>query len=344
MSDNTSEQRGGITINDIARELNISPSTVSRALNDSSKISEKTRNEVKAVAARLGYQLNQTASALSKNKTDVIGVLLPRLNSHFFSRALGGIEEAAHAAGYRILICQSNDNRQQESEMIKLLLSSRVDGVVASLSMDSNDGSHFDILTKNRIPVAMFDRVSFNIPGPKVIIDNYDAAFKATEHLITNGYKRIAYLSGLISGKLFEERLNGFKDALTKHNIPIEPQMVLSCNLDEKDTREAFNHWMRMEHKPDAIFTSSASSGLIICALAKAAGISIPSEMGIISFGNEPCHEIITPPLSSVDVSGEEMGRLSTELLIETIENKTNEQPLILVPFKLLIRNSSFRP
>lgn len=343
MSESKIDTAGGITINDIARELNISPSTVSRALNDSSKISEKTRNEVKAVAARLGYQINQTASALSKNKTNVLGVLLPRLNSHFFSKALSGIEAVAQAKGYRILICQSNDNRQQEEEMVKLLLASRVDGVVACLAMDSS-GDHFNILVKNKIPVAMFDRVNFNIPGSKVVVDNYDGAFRATEHLIQNGYRRIAHLAGSLSCKAFEERINGYKDALSKNGIALEPQMVLSCNLDEKDTREAFMHWMRMPAKPDAIFTASASSGLAICAMAKAMGISIPAELGIISFGSEPCHDLITPTLSSVDMPGSEMGKTAAELLIEAIENKTQAKPLILTPIKLLVRNSSFRP
>ncbi len=343
MSDK-SESSGNITINDIARKLNISPSTVSRALNDSSKISEKTRNEVKQVAASMGYQINQTASALSKNKTNVIGVLLPKLNSHFFSKALSGIEEAAQLQGYRILICQSNDNKVQEEEMVKLLISSRVDGVVACMAMDSGDGNHFGILSKNRIPVAMFDRINFNIPGPKVVVDNYDGAFKATEHLILNGYRRIAHLAGDISSKVFEERLHGFQDALKKHNIPVVPQMILSCNLDEKDTREAFMHWMRLPVKPDAIFTSSASTGLIISSLAKSAGISIPSEMGIISFGSEPCHDLVTPTLSSVDIPGYEMGKSSTELLIKSIEDKKFNQPMVLTPIKLLIRNSTFRP
>lgn len=344
MSDQNNERQGAITINDIARELNISPSTVSRALNDSSKISENTRAQVKAVALRLGYQINQTASALSKSKTNVLGIILPRLSSSFFSKALSGIEEVANSKGYRVLICQSNENLAQETEMVKLLISSRVDGVVAALAMESGEAEHFNLFTRNRIPVAMFDRVSFNIPGPKVIVDNYDGAFRATEHLIQNGYNRIAHLTGPLSSKVFEERLNGYRDALALHKIKEDPQLILSCNLDEKDTREAFNHWMRMPQKPDAVFTGSSSSGLVVCAVAKSKGISIPAELGVISFGSEQCHDLMTPTLSAVDMPGSDMGKTATELLIQSIEQKREDNSLILNPIKLLVKNSSFRP
>jgi len=339
----TNKKKSEITINDIAKELNISPSTVSRALNNNVKISEATKEKVRKVAEDLGYELNLVASSLSKNKTNIIGVIIPHIGSQFFAQALSGIQEVASANGYNVIICQTNENVQQEIEMTKVMNSARVDGLVSCLTMETKDVSHFNVFSKKNTPVAMFDRVSYVIPGPKIVVDNYEAAYLATEHLINCGCTRIAHLAGILSSKVFEDRAEGFKDALKKNNLPLLPQYLLSSDLTEQDARDATRLWMSLLKKPDGILAGSASSGLIISSAVKGLGIKMPEELSLISLGNERCNEIITPSLSAIDMPGLEMGRSAASQLIKCIENGTIDSSITLKPIQLLIRNSSFK-
>ncbi|MBK3518464.1 LacI family DNA-binding transcriptional regulator [Carboxylicivirga marina] len=337
------EQKREITINDIAKELNISPSTVSRALNDNAKISEATKEKVKAVAQDLGYELNLVASSLSKNKTNVIGVIIPNIGSQFFAKALSGIQEVARANGYNVIICQTNESVQQEVDMTRVMNSARVDGLVCCLTMETKDVGHFDVFTKKGIPVAMFDRVSYAVPGPKIVVDNYEAAYTATEHLINLGCKRVAHLAGTTSSKVFCDRTEGFKDALQKNDLPLLPQYLLSSDLTEQDARDAVRIWMNLPDKPDGIVAASASSGLIISAAAKSAGVRLPEDLSIISLGNERCNEFVTPSLSAVDMPGYDMGKSAVEQLIKCIKSEKVDSSITLKPIQLLIRNSSFK-
>lgn len=336
------EQQGKITIVEIAKELNISTSTVSRALNDNSKISDATKQRVREVAKKMGYELNLVASSLSKNKTNLIGIILPKLNSHFFSNALSGIQEIAKGKGYQVIICQTDESSDQEKEMVKALNAARVDGVIASLTVETRDISHFDVLKRNKIPVAMFDRVHFDIPGPKIVIDNYEGAYRATEHLIKTGCKRIAHLAGPQECKVFEERAKGFTDALKNNGVSLPPQFLLASDLNEKDAHDAFQFWMNKKERPDAIFTSNVTTGLIINTLSKNHGIKVPDDLSLITFGNEPCNEYIVPSLSAVEMPGKEMGKSAAAHLINAIESKKEDNRVEIKPFQLLIRNSSF--
>lgn len=337
------EKKGEITINDIAKELNISPSTVSRALNDHVKISEATKARVKAVAQDLGYELNLVASSLSKNKTNVIGVIIPNIGSQFFAKALSGIQETARENGYNVIICQTNESAEQEKEMTRVMNSARVDGLVCCLTMETKDVSHFDVFIKKRVPVAMFDRVSYAVPGPKIVVDNYEAAYTATEHLINLGCKRIAHLGGINSSKVFSDRIEGYKDALSKNGLPLLPQYLLSSDLSEQDAREALRIWLNLPEKPDGIVAASASSGLVIATSAKGAGLDLPKELSLISLGNERCNEFVTPSLSAIDMPGYDMGKSAVSKLIECIREEKVDSSITLKPIQLLIRNSSFK-
>ncbi len=337
------EKRGEITINDIAKELNISPSTVSRALNDNAKISEATKKKVKAVAEDLGYELNLVASSLSKNKTNVIGVIIPNLGSQFFARALSGIQEVARDNGYNVIISQTNESVQQEIDVTRVMNSARVDGLVCCLTMETKDVSHFNVFVKKGIPVAMFDRVSYAVPGPKIVVDNYEAGYVATEHLINLGCKRIAHLAGAMSSKVFEDRTEGFKDALKKYELPLLPQFLLSSDLTEQDARDAMRLWMNLAEKPDGIVAASASSGLVIASVAKSMGLSLPEDLSIISLGNERCNEYVTPSLSAIDMPGYEMGKAAVVQLIKCMSEGAEKSSITLKPIQLLIRNSSFK-
>lgn len=338
-----SKNNSNVTINDIAQELKIAPSTVSRALNNSSRISEATRKKVQQTAKKLGYELNLVASSLSKNKTNLIGVLVPQINSQFFSKAVQGIQETAQAAGYNIIICQSNDSHSQEVEMTRVMNASRVDGLIVSLALETKNTDHYNTFINRNIPIGMFDRVSYELSGTKVVIDNYEAGYKAVEHLINCGCKRLALLSGPYSSQVFEERAKGFRSALKHFNLPLLPQHILACDLTERDCNEAMSLWSNMKKRPDGIVTATANSGIHLTFTAKQNNIKIPNELSIISIGSNTCHELMEPTLSAIDIPGLEMGKLITSKLIEQIENKNLKDEIILKPIELLIRNSTFK-
>ena len=336
-------EKKGITINDIASALEISPSTVSRALNNSSKISEETKQKVWETASDLGYELNLVASSLSKRKTNVIGVILPVINRFFFSQILSGIEEVAYEHGYRILIAQTNESVVREQEILRMFSSTRVDGVIACLSLETRKVDHFIQLKKNGTPLVQFDRVHYDVDCTKVIVDNYDGANRATEHLIKSGCRRLVHLGGPMGIKVFEERANGFREALKANGLPIESHSILSTDLTAKDVRDSLRYWLELPEPPDGVFTASASTGLALLHMAKSFQIRIPEQLAVISFGNEPCNEYIEPSLSAIEMPGFEMGKSAAKFLFTEISNKNIPPSTIIKPLQLLIRNSSFR-
>lgn len=335
--------KSNINITFLARELKVSPSTVSRALNDSNKISEKTKSRVRDKAKELGYELNHVASSLSKKRTGMLGVIVPEIKSYFFSRALSGIEGVAHDSGFQIIIAQTNDSYKRERDVCRMLQSARVDGVVASLSLETSNVGHFKLLQKNNTPVVLFDRVNYELDCTKILVDNYEGAYLATDHLINTGCKRPVHFGGPMNCRLFHDRAEGYREALNKHGIKIDPEMLLSTDLTSKDVRDALKLWMNSRQVPDGIFTATASSGLQMIHLLKTYNVSVPSEMAIISFGKEPCNELIEPSLSSVEIPGYDMGRTAVFHLITAISDKTIGHQTIIKPLSLQIRNSSFK-
>lgn len=336
-------KKESVTISDIAKKLNIATSTVSRALNNNEKISEATKKKVQDVALELGYEISLAASSLVKKTTNLIGIIVPKVGSQFYADVINGIQEKAQQHGYKVIICQSNENLKQEIEMTKVLNAARVDGVISCLSMETKGVEHFQAFEKNNIPIVMFDRVSYDIHGPKVVIDNYEAGYVATNHLIKIGCKNIAHLSGNTELKAFESRTLGFKDALKENKLPLHPQFLLSCDLSEKDIRTALKMWMNAPQKPDAIITSSANSGLILTTVLKSMGYNIPEDLSIITLGNTPSNDFITPTLSAINIPGKEIGKSSFDELISCIKEGKSNNNISVKPIQLLIRNSSFK-
>lgn len=332
-----------ITINDIARELNVAPSTVSRALNNSSKISEKTKKLIQAKASELGYDLNLVASSLSRNKTSIIGVVVPTISSYFYSQAVSGIEEMAYDAGYRIIMAQTNESFEREQEIMSMFSATRVDGIIASLSLETRQITHLQKLKKNHIPLILFDRVNYSIDCHRVVIDDYDGAFQAASHLIKMGCKYPAYLGGPLGCKVFKEQARGFEDALKKHHIELLPQLSLSTDFSQKDVQDSIKLWLSLSQRPDGILVSDSAAALLVSRLVTGSGIRVPDEVAIVAMGFEPAHEYIVPALSSVEKPGFEMGRAAISHLIDEIEGRTNEHQTIIKPVQLVIRSSSFR-
>ncbi|WP_299432208.1 LacI family DNA-binding transcriptional regulator [uncultured Maribacter sp.] len=334
-----------ITIHDIAKTLEIDSSTVSRALNNSDRVSLKTKKKILDKANELGYQRNLLASNLRKNKTNTIGVVVPRISRHFFSSAISGIEKTAFNKGYNVIICQSLEQLEREQNLIDTLAANRVDGVIMSISMETFNYNHLEKLKKNGTPVLIFDRhCNFSVHST-VLLDDFQGAFEATTHLINQGCKNIVHFSGPSNLKVYQNRLQGYKAALEKSNMNFEEKYVLNSHLMNNDGILLAEKVLKFSEKVDGIFSANDVAAISAMQRFKKAGIRIPEDIAMVGFSNEPISSVIEPALSTIDQSGSKMGKIGTELLIEQIKNKSKlaKPEKVIIKPSLLIRESSLR-
>lgn len=339
------DKKSSATIHDIARELKISASTVSRALNNNPRISQPTKDRIRELALKIGYQPNTIASNLRNQKTNTIGIVVPLINRHFFSAFISGVEEVAFTAGYNVIISQSNDLLEKEKKIVHSLFSNRVDGLIISLSMQTNEFTHFELFTNKNIPLIFFDRVAPEFETNKIVVDDYAVGFKATQHLIDQGYGRIAHLAGPTVLNTYHDRMEGYMAALRQNKIPVAEDLIIYSRLTRMDGQEAIKHLLSLNSPPDAVFCGNDTSALSMMVYLKKIGVRIPEDFGIIGFSNEPFSEVVTPSISTLKQPAFEMGIKAAELLIHEIEDK--HQPLhyqtITMPTELIIRESSSR-
>ena len=335
-----------ITIHDIARQLNLTSGTVSRALNDHPRISTLTKQLVKEKATELKYQRNKIASSLRLGKSHTIGVIIPSAQMNFFGSVVHGIELMASSNGYSILLYQTEETTSLEKKAIETFLSARVDGILASVAKETVDFSHYQELQKRHIPLVLFDRTNDELSVPSVTIDDYKGGFLATEHLIEKGYKKIAHVLGPPQIKSFRERLRGYEDALKMHGIKIMPELIYQGDISIESGKSAVDYFFKLPVIPDAVFAVEDYTALGIIKGLKERKINIPEDFGVIGFANESFGEHITPSLSSVDQQTVPMGKEALKLLMEIITLKEREtgihpkQKIVLEPF-LHIREST---
>lgn len=334
------------TISDIAKELNTTPATVSRALNDHPRISLKTKRRVNEVAEKLNFRINKIASSLRSGKTHVIGVMIPSAEINFFGSVVHGIESLANIEGYNVLIFQTNEQRQYEVKALETFLSARVDGILASLSKETSDYSHYTEIKKRGIPIVFFDRSNDDLGISSVVIDDFRGAYIATEHLIKQGYKKIAHISGPPHMKIFSDRLNGYKKALEDHNMEFHESFVFPGDISIAAGRKGIDGFLKLPEPPDAVFAVEDFTALGVMKELKIHGLKIPDEFGVIGFANELFGEHITPSLSTVDQQTVKMGKESFRLLLDLISSKSNPdiktRKVILDPIPIF-RESSQR-
>ncbi len=331
------------TIHDIARELNITASTVSRALNDHPRISEQTKRVVKEVAEQVGYRTNQIASALRSGKTMTVGVIVPTADRSFFSSVVRGIEETAKIRGYNVIITQSNDDEQTERAVVNTLLKAQVDGVFASVAKGSKDLAHFNLLCRLGIPVIFYDRVSDSLEVSKVTVDDFRGAYKATTHLIEQGFECIAHFTGEQHINIYRDRLRGYCQALKDFGRTVDERHIITSNMKMEGGRESMQKLLLMQQRPDAIFSSSDYAAVGAMQVAKEKGLRLPDEMGFVGFADEPFTTLVEPPLSSVNQHSRQIGEEATRLFFEQIEANNDSfvpRNVVLTP-ELIIRASS---
>ncbi|MBL3656223.1 LacI family DNA-binding transcriptional regulator [Fulvivirga sediminis] len=339
------KNKKGVTIYDIAQELKVSPSTVSRALKDHFSISKEMIKEVKKVAQKRGYRPNSIAASLRNNRTNNIGVIISWINRPFVSSLISGIEEEANKAGYNVIISQSHDSFDNEVANARALYDSRISGLVVSLAMETQSYDHFNPFIQNNIPVVFVDRVADEFNSDKVVIDNFAAAYMATEHLIEQGCQRIALACGSQYRNIYRERESGYLAALREYNIPIKDEYIVhSDSLNAQEGFRIAEYFLSMETPPDAIFSVNDTAAVSFIQYAKEKGIKIPEELAVIGFNNDPVSLIIDPQLSTVSHPAIEMGKLAAQQVLKQSQYKdVVKSEAIMLRTELLVRASTKR-
>lgn len=313
------------TIYDIAKELNITVSTVSRALSGFAAISETTREAVIATAKKLNYSPNRLASALKSGKTYIIGVIVPSVQAHFFASIIHSIEEGLKNSGYRVILYQSNESVENEINGVKTLLEAQVDGIIASMSLETEDVSHFTEIIKQNRPLILFDRVHDDLKVPTVTLDDFKAGYIAAQHLIDQGYRNIAFITTVHQIKIFNDRLRGYRTALKDNNLPIYEDNIIFGGLSIKDGRFGAGKLMRSANKPDAIIAGDDFTALGVIKKLKEID-ETPPKIGVIGFANEAFSAYITPNLSTIDQHPNQMGIECSKMFLKMVQEENPYQ------------------
>lgn len=329
------------TIKDIALALKISISTVSRALRDAPDVGEETRKAVKALAEQLDYQPNKLALSLLKKQTNTIGLIIPNLD-YVLATMVKGIDEVALEAGYTVMVCQSNESFGREMVNTKRLLESLVDGFIISVSSETMIFEHIKKIQSKKIPLVLFDRVINGIGAPKVRLDNLEGGRIATQHLIDQGYKKIALLAGPESLGISNERKEGYLQILNQHKQKIDKNIIIHCDFNQDYAYMATKELLSMNNRPDAIFAISDRLAIGAMLAIKEMGLKIPKEIGLVGFNNEPITKLVTPTITSVEMFAFEMGKSTAKLFIQMLHGDmdVSDKEIIVKP-KLFIRQSS---
>ena len=339
------KRKNAVTIFDLAKEMNVSPSTISRALNNNPTIGKNTAKAIKQLARERGYQPNSIAVSLRKQQTNNIGVLVGRMNRPFISSMIAGMEEAARSEGFNILIAQSHDKLVNELNSVHALQKSLVSGLVVSLAMESVDYQHFVDLIDDGIPVLFIDRIPAGLEVHKVIIDNFKAGYQATRHLIDQGCTRIAHFSGSQKHVLYQERRRGYETALVEAGLPVREEYILSASaLSPEDGASMTEYLLQFPEPPDAIFAANDTSAVGAILHAKSKGVRIPEELAIIGFNDDPQCQIVEPQLSSIIHPAVEMGRIAIEQMMHILHTtETLPAQTIVLDTSVIARASSLR-
>lgn len=331
-----------ITIKDIAKELNISPSTVSRALKDHPDISQETKDKVVEYANRMGYQPNTIALSLKNRTSNVIGLIIPEIVHHFFSSVISGIDEVARQSGYNLIISQSNESFEQEIHNVGTLMSARVDGIIIGRTKETTNFEHFTHLETAGIPIVFFDRQCHDVTADNVIIDDQNAAFNATSYLINTGCKKIVHLKGPENLGISNQRLAGYKQALEQHNLEYSEEMVIEADSFEKG-KSVVERIIREKSLPEAIFAVNDLTALGAISALKEAGIKIPEQVSVCGFTNGIISRLSDPPLTTIEQNGYLIGQKATKLLFERIKSDIQlPSRTEIIPTKLIVRKSTY--
>lgn len=338
-------KKRSIRIKDIAKVLNISTSTVSRALRDTHDVNPYTRKQVLEVASRLGYKANIHAAALASGSTKNIVVVIPFITNYYFSTVISGIQETAYNNGYNIVLMLTNDSSEREKHLMENISISNWDGLLASIAADTSDCDYFKHLIVQGMPIVFFDRVPDKINSSKVLQDDYSGAFIATDHLISKGYRRIAHFAGNEHLLITQNRVNGYKAALKKHKISFKPEWIFYSGFSQESGEDDMEKVFKLpdRDRPNAIFAVNDRRAVGAIVAIKRKGLTVGKDIGVIGFTNDPISTIIEPSLSTIEEPAFEIGKQSCDLLIKHIKNSSFSPKEIVLSGSLIERDSTRR-
>ncbi|MBA0883483.1 LacI family DNA-binding transcriptional regulator [Flavobacterium undicola] len=338
------ENKKKSTIKDIAAVLGLTPSAVSKALNDHPRISDKTKIAVKEAAIQLDYQPNYLSSALRKGKSNLVGVIIPRVNSHFFSSVVENIEKVLNLNGYNIIMTQSNELYAKECQEIDTLLKIQVDGIIASMANETTDLEYYQKIKSKGTELVLFDRGEEELNVDYVGIDDYKSSHLVIDHLVSQNCKRIAHIAGFKHIRIYKERIRGYKDALEKSGLAAPENWIIESNLRLDDGRRIMQQLLDSPERPDAVYVAGDIAALGALQVLLENNIKVPEEMALIGFSDEPFTSLTQPSISTVNQHSDQIGKLAAEAFLERINNpkKKTINRIILEP-ELIIRQSSNR-
>ena len=334
-----------VTIYDIAKKLKISPATVSRGLAGHPGISKKTKKKIFDTVEEMGYRSNHFARNLRQKQTFTIGVMVHELNSNFITSVLAGIEKVTTEAGYDLIIAHSSESAKKEAANARNLFQKRVDGLIASLSFDTTDLDHFQPFLNKGVPVVFFDRVEQDGNRTVVVIDNTKCGYLATEHLLSQGCKRIVHVTSNLNRNVYAQRYKGYRDALYDKGITFDENLLLVGDLSEQAGIDAAKKIMKMKPLPDGIFCTNDFVAAVCMRTLKEAGVQIPDDIAVVGFNNDAIGHLIEPTLTTINYPGIDMGEIAARNLINHLKGVSNleQTNTVIVRSELIIRNSSVR-
>lgn len=334
-----------VTIYDLAKALNISPSYISKALNNNPIVNKKTQELVKKKADELNYKHNSQAANLRQGATRTIGVIVPHIHKSIFAEAIAGIEEACFAHNYSLIICQSHESYDIECKAIDMLVHQNVDCILISLSAETVRTDHFQTIKNSDIELIQFDRYIDGSDCLHVVNNEKEISIEIVNHFINGGYKQIAFLGGPEHQAIFQLRKKGYLQAMQEANIKVPENFIVDNVLSKEMSIEAATKLLSKHNPPDAFFTVSDQQALGVLMAANALGIAVPAQLGIIGFGNEDFTEISNPTLSSVNQKSKELGKRAANLYLDSITKDGNTQLYVgtkeVVDAEIIIRDSS---
>ena len=334
-----------ITIKDIAEKLNISVSTVSRALKDNHEISAQTRKTVQDLAKQLGYKPNPIAVALKTHKSHSIGVIVPQIVSTFFATVVKTIEEVADGHGYNVLVISSNESFQKEQKSVEVLMANRADGIILALSHETKDYEHIKMIQESGTPIVLFDRTTNELNVSRVVTDGVTAAFQAVQHLVSEGCQKIALLCGPENVGIGGNRMEGYEKAMEANHLPVKPELICHCSdFTVEAGKEATRQLLSRKERPDAIFGITDDLAIGAIEAIKEKGLNIPEDIAIVGFSNTKRSRYMNPTVSSINQFPEKIGRAAAELLFDQILNSKHAQiKKEIINCELIVRESSDR-
>lgn len=339
----TTHEKKEVTIYDIAEALGISAATVSRGLKNHPAIKQSTKDRIFAQAEQMGYRFNTFARNLRMKRTHTIGVIVPRLNSMFMSDVLAGMEKVSNESGYELIISQSLESMEKETKNALTMFNSRVDGLLVSLAYDTTDINHFKRFVDKNIPLIFFDRVFEHPNCPTIIINNLKAAYEMTCHLIDQGCRTIIHVTGSLKRNVYAMRLKGYKEALADRGIQFQEDWLIVNDLSVSDGIQAAEQILAMEEKPDGVFVTNDTCAISCMLELKRRGLSVPGDIAVAGFNNDPSATVVAPNLTTVDYRGHEMGKVAAKTLIDLLEGSADQQAAatIVLRHQLVIREST---